>query len=274
MLEAVDERGGELPRLSHRLGHHVPRARVHHPRGASEPERLLRQLWEDAAHGDEAKLLFDDRLHLDAVRCEALREAVLEVVERDFGARDEARLLNENLGRAERHAVQKRRELVVPRASLGIEVVVAPVHEEHLVERERVVVHLDEDAVRRLIPGRKVALKLNELVHMPGGVEHRFRGELAPVRERHNRAALAVLDAVDDAADKADAAAVAADVEQLPLQLFAIHLRVRALQHLGFPVAVPRDDASLVPNLGEAVAVPKILKFVNPNAIVVGPSPR
>eukprot|EP00976_Prorocentrum_cordatum_P061219 1176216-Prorocentrum_minimum.AAC.1 len=75
------------------------------------------------------------------------------------GPGDERGLLEEDPVLGEGHGVQEGGQRVVLRAQLAVQVAVAPVHEQHLVQRERVRLHNGHDAVRRLRENTKASIR-------------------------------------------------------------------------------------------------------------------
>ncbi len=82
--------------------------RVHHPRGAADPQDALGMLGEGAAHGDEAVLLLLQARDGDAQVVQARLHALLDLGERHRGARHQRRLLQEDARLGEGHGVQER----------------------------------------------------------------------------------------------------------------------------------------------------------------------
>lgn len=110
--------------------------------------------------------------HLDAEVLQARVEALFQLREGQAGPRDEACLFQEDARRAERHCIQKRRQLRVLRAQRGPwpEVRVAPVHEEHRVEVEGVRLDICTRRAMRIAPaaahGRHAQEHRDRCVHL------------------------------------------------------------------------------------------------------------
>mmetsp|Transcript_7944 Transcript_7944/g.33200 ORF Transcript_7944/g.33200 Transcript_7944/m.33200 type:complete len:316 (+) Transcript_7944:6184-7131(+) len=158
---------------------------------------------------------------------------------------------------------------------------VPPVHEQHLVQREPVRLHcLAHDAERRLVPRGEVSFKLDNLAHVPGGVEHHLRVHfnarqsvrLARVTafERDDRAIALVSNVLHRARPELHAA-LDAPREQFVFEFNAIHLRVRPVELDALRALVVDHHARLGPDVREAVVQAQLLELVHPDAVVVAP---
>ena len=166
-------------------GDHVARGGMDKARGATDGEGPLAEGGELAPHGDEAVLLLLNVRHLDVEGLQASLEPVLEVLEPHDRLCDQRRLLEEDFGGGEGHGVEERRELVVALLHLWapLAVVVGPVHEEHLVEGERVALNLCHDAVGALVAGVQLLIKVYERMAKASGIDDHRGAQIRPVGE-------------------------------------------------------------------------------------------
>ena len=272
---------------------------MHHARGAADADRPLRQAREGASHRDQAPLDLVDLLHLDLQVLQPPLEPLAELVEPDGGPGDQRGLLQEDLGRGEGHRVQERRDHLVGRPHLGgaTGVVVAPVHEEHRVEREGVAVDGGRDPVRALVARVERLVPLDQLAGVARGVEDdagldfivRGRGRFAAAASvcaasaapspsssfsssahAQRRVRAAVLDALGPGLHERHAVVDAAR-QKSPLQLFAVDSAVGPPQLALAGLGRVEEDVRPGPNKLQAVFEAHGLELVAPHAVGVGP---
>lgn len=251
--------------------HHVARGRVHHPGGAADADDPLREHRERAAHGDDAPLVLLHGADAYPEVAQPRRHALLDVVHGEARARHEGGLLEEDPRRGEGHGVEERRDAAVALPDLGPlgEVRVAPVHEQHLVDVERVSVHLGEDAIGDLVPRVVRLVVLDEAPGEPRGVEHDGGRDGDAVVADEEGGCLAV-DGLDDPGLVERDAMGDAAVHHGGLELAAGDAGVGAVERLGGAVVVGEDGGG-GPDGVEAVGESHGVELVDPDAVVVGP---
>lgn len=262
-----DRRGGKRAR------HHVARGRVHHPCRAADADNPLRQDGQRPSHGDDAALVLLDASDAYTQVPEARGHALLDVVHGEPRARDQGRLLEEDPGGGEGHGVEEGGDAAVALPDLRPfgEVRVAPVHEEHLVDVERVGVDLGEDAVGDLVPRVVRLVVLHEAAREARGVEHdACRDGDAVVTDEEGGGV--VVDGLGDLGLVEDDAVGDAAVHHGGLELAARDAGVGAVERLG--AAIVDEDGGGGPDGVEAVGEAHGLELVHPHAVVVGPHDR
>mmetsp|Transcript_27793 Transcript_27793/g.69693 ORF Transcript_27793/g.69693 Transcript_27793/m.69693 type:complete len:234 (-) Transcript_27793:816-1517(-) len=233
---------------------------MHHSCGTTHAQHALRQGGQHAAHGNQTVLLLVHPLDFNAQRLQALLQFYFEVVELEPRTLHQRCLLEENLSTRERHGVQKRWMVVVCLFLLVVQVLVAPIHEQHGIEWKSVrLLCLAHDPKRRLVSGREVALKLDELPGMSSSVENHLGVHalaisctVNPTFERQDRAALFMRHALHGTR-REHHALIQAPPEQLILECDAVHLCIRTVKADAVRVLVVDDHLCLGPDFVETV---------------------
>ena len=151
------------------------------------------------------------------------------------------------------------------------QVFVAPIHEEHRIQRKVMFLHGGHDAERGLVSRREVAIEIDEFSRVPSGVQNHLREHRPSIVQSHHRVIRIAVIAMFDARDAKLHPLLHRAREQLLLELFPIHLRVRSIQHFPFGVRIIDNHARLVPHGAITIIEPQRLKFIAPHSVIIQP---